>query len=141
MEVSIGDIILAVAALWAAYKAGQLSIILPVTRMIKKEIEDGTLDPSFLEDAAEPAEAAEELLRFERVSGQYYAYSANSGQFLAQGANFMTLFESIKARFPGQNFRVNKVQAELSDEEVGTMVQSIFKVFGDKDDINSKTGQ
>jgi hypothetical protein len=140
MEVSIGDIILAVAALWAAYKAGQLSIILPVTRMIKKEIEDGTLDPSFLEDDVEPADA-EELLRFERVSGQYYAYAESSGKFLAQGPNFMALFQTIKDRFPGQNFRVNKLQAELSDEEVGTMVQSIFKVFGDKDDSTSKSRQ
>ena len=135
MEFSIGDIILAVAALWAAYKAGQLSIILPVARMVRKEIEDGTLDPSFLEDNVEPAQT-EELLRFERVSGCYYAYAESSGQFLAQGRDFPSLFETIKDRFPGQNFRVNKLQTNLSDEEVGTMVQSIFKVFGDKNADN-----
>ena len=141
MELSIGDIILAVAALWAAYKAGQLSIILPVTRMIKKDIEDGKLDPSFLEDDREEQAQAEELLRFERVSGSYFAYAESSGQFLAQGPDFLTVFETIKARFPGQNFRVNKLQTDLSEEEVGCMVQSIFKVFGDKNDNNNKARQ
>jgi hypothetical protein len=136
MDFSIGDIILAVAALWLAYKAGQLSIILPVTRLIKKEIDNGTLDADFLDDDADDITVNEELLRFERVSGCYYAYAESSGQFLAQGQDFLSLFESIKDRFPGQNFRVNKQQTELSDEEVGSMVQSIFTVFGDKNADN-----
>ena len=137
MEFSIGDIVLAVAALWAAYRVGQLSIILPLARMVKEEIKDGTLPANFLED---DGEELEEVLRFERVGAQYFAYADSTGKFLAQGTDFLTVFQSIKDRFPGQSFRVSRKQEGFSDEEVGSMVQSIFQVFGDKD-ADSKVRQ
>jgi hypothetical protein len=138
MEFSIGDIVLAMAALWAAYRVGQLSIILPLARMVKEEIEDGTLPANFLDDTSE--ETAEEVLRFERVGAQYFAYADSTGKFLAQGTDFLTVFQSIKDRFPGQSFRVSRKQDGFSEEEVGSMVQSIFQVFGDKD-ADSKVRQ
>jgi hypothetical protein len=134
MDFNIGDIILAVAALWAAYRAGQLSVILPLARIVKEEIEDGTLPANFLDDLSE--ETSEEVLRLERVDAQYFAYADSSGKFLAQGQDFLSVFQSIKDRFPGQRFRVNRTQTGFSEEEVGSMVQSIFKVFGDKDADN-----
>jgi hypothetical protein len=134
MDFDIGDIILAVVALWAAYRVGQLSVILPLARMVKEEIEDGTLPADFLDDVSE--ETAEEVLRLERVDAQYFAYADSSGKFLAQGTDFLSVFQSIKDRFPGQSFRVNRTQTGFSEEEVGSMVQSIFKVFGDKDADN-----
>jgi hypothetical protein len=133
MEVSIGDIVLAAAALWAAYRVGQLSIILPLARMVKEEIEDGTLPANFLD---EDSEQSEEVLRFERVDSQYFAYADGSGKFLAQGKDFLSVFQAIKDRCPGQSFRVSRTQAGFSDEEVSSMVQGIFQVFGDKDADN-----
>lgn len=138
MDFSIGDIILAVAALWLAYRVGQLSVILPLARLVKDEIEDGTLPADFLDDHSE--DTLEEVLRLERVDTQYFAYADSTGQFLAQGQDFPSVFQAIKDRCPGQKFRVNRTQQGFSDEEVGSMVHSIFQVFGDKN-ADSKAGQ
>ena len=136
----LGDVILAVAALWGAYRVGQLSIVLPMSRLVKEAIEDGRLDPKILEDDEQDAEL-DEVLRFERVGQQYFAYAVSTGHFLAQGPDFLSLFQTIKDRFPGKSFRVNKKQEDFTEEEVGSMIQGIFQVFGDKDDNNSKARQ
>lgn len=127
----IWDIVAGVAALYGAYKIGQLSVILPIARLVHSEVEAGRLKLDDL-DTESDTEVSETLLRFEQHSGVYYAYAEQDGQFLAQGPDFLTVFRSIKERFPGKDFRVNKIQKELSDAEVTAMIRSIFEVFGEK---------
>lgn len=82
----------------------------------------------------------ETVIDVEREQGQYYAY-ATTGEFLAQGPDFKAMFETIKCRFPGRSFRINKYNAKLTEEETGRMVSAIFETFGDKaeDQSNQKT--
>jgi hypothetical protein len=49
------------------------------------------------------------------------------------------MFETIKQRFPNMNFRVQKLNTTLTDEESQRMVTSIFEVFGDKNDKKSNS--
>lgn len=82
----------------------------------------------------------ETVIDVEREQGQYYAY-ATTGEFLAQGQDFRSMFETIKNRFPGRSFRINKYNAKLTEEETGRMVSAIFETFGDKaeDQSNQKS--
>lgn len=68
------------------------------------------------------------LLSIERVSGVYYAYGTD-GEFLAQGPDFRTMFQTIKDRFPNRDFRLNKYQPNLTEEETIKLVKSVFEVF------------
>ena len=68
------------------------------------------------------------LLNIERVSGVYYAYGTN-GEFLAQGPDFRTMFQTIKDRFPNRDFRIDKYQPNLTEDETVKLVKSVFEVF------------
>lgn len=85
-----------------------------------KEVKDSVDD--------DPIKSTETLLNVERVSNVYYAYSS-TGEFLAQGSDFRTMFQTIKDRFPNRSFRIGKYQPNLSEEEVGKLVTSVFEVF------------
>lgn len=71
----------------------------------------------------------------ERVNNVYYAYSAE-GEFLAQGNDFRSMFENIKNRFPNKSFKIGKYQPNLTEEETGKLVKSIFEVFGNDKTLN-----
>lgn len=81
----------------------------------------------------------ETVIDIDRQQGQYYAY-ASSGEFLAQGEDFKTMFERIKSRFPGRSFRINKYNAKLTDDETQRMVRAVFESFGETppDEYNQK---
>ena len=133
-------------AFYAVFKLGQWSVILPMRNLLKKvearhdiDIEKLLIDVvNDLEDIEQQTKLSERAVNVERVDGQYFAYAVD-GEFLAQGADFRTMFETIKQRFPNMNFRVQKLNTTLSDEESQRMVTSIFEVFGDKNDKKSNS--
>lgn len=134
-----GAVLIQTCVCWFFYKLGQASIIRAITRdlvnlLAEKGIElerndDGTLNVKKQESETE--------IDIERVDSQYFAYSTE-GEFVAQGNDFKGLFETMKARFPGRGFRINKNQNNLSEEELGQMIKSIFEVFGDKEQSNGQ---
>jgi len=82
----------------------------------------------------------EMILDIERVENQYFAYSGE-GQFLGQGADFTGLFESLKKQYPDQNFRINAVESNFSEDEIKQMVKDAIEVFGDKKHADNQTRQ
>lgn len=93
-------------------------------QQVKKAKESAKLDDDMKNDR-------ETVIDMEREQGQYYAY-ATTGEFLAQGQDFRAVFETIKKRFPNRSFRVNRVNAKLTEEETERMIKSIFETFGDQ---------
>ena len=139
-------VIVQVVALYAMFKLGQWSIILPMRSLIKKLEKRHNIDiekilndvANDLDEIEQQTKLSERAVNVERVGAQYFAYSGE-GEFLAQGADFRTMFETIKQRFPNMNFRVEKTYTTLTDEESQRMVASIFEVFGDKNDKKSNS--
>jgi hypothetical protein len=80
------------------------------------------------ESESDPITGDQILLNIERVSGVYYAYGTN-GEFLAQGPDFRTMFQTIKDRFPNRDFRIDKYQPNLTEDETVKLVKSVFEVF------------
>jgi len=102
-------------------------------RQIKKARSEAQLDDDM-------ANGRETVIDVEREQGQYYAYAA-TGEFLAQGQNFRDMFNTIKKRFPGRSFRINKYNPKLTEEETQKLIKSVFETFGDnaEDQSNQKT--
>ena len=128
-ELNWGMIIVQALCVWFAYKLGQVSIIHQIGRDLQEEIKKKGLRVDRDEEGNISISREETLLRLERVDSQYFAY-ANDGQFLAQGTDFRGLFETLKQRYPDKNFRIDRYQAEFTEEEAGRMIKSIFEVFG-----------
>jgi hypothetical protein len=53
---------------------------------------------------------------------------------MAQGQDFAQVFAQIKLRFPGQSFRVTPRDLELTEAEKVSLVDSLVKTFGDRND-------
>lgn len=64
----------------------------------------------------------------ERLEGIYYAY-ASDGEFLAQGPDFRTMMDTIKRRFPGRSFRINKYNPKLTEEETQRLITAVYESF------------
>lgn len=131
-EFNWGAFLVQALAFWVVYKLGQISMMTKIGKDIMKEMEKKGL--SFERDEEGNLSIRKETtpLKIERVDSQYFAYTT-AGQFMAQGTDFRGLFESIKSRYPNQNFKIEKYQSDLSEEEAGRMIKSIFEVFGDKE--------
>jgi hypothetical protein len=130
------ELVLWAAVIWAAYRVGQLSILMPIQRVLTRvAAEQGqTLDQLLMDvegSVTDPSQSKETPLVIERVDSKYYVYE-DQGQFLAQGEDFDQLFADIRDRFPNRNFRVPSTPQGFSAEEAGRMTQSIFRVFGEK---------
>ena len=93
-------------------------------QQVKKAKSEAQLEDDMANDRAT-------LIDVEREHGQYYAY-ANTGEFLAQGQNFRDMLDTIKKRFPGRSFRINKYNPKLTDEETQRLIKSVFEAFDDK---------
>lgn len=120
-------------SIWLAFRLGQASILMLLKEEVRERLRRGQSIKSAVSDTtgwAADSEQAECWFSVERHQGQYYAFAEN-GEFLAQGTDFKTLFSSIKQRFPNRNFRVQRLQTELTEEESGRMVKAIFETFGD----------
>ena len=116
----IWELVSLVALCYAAYKAGQWSVVIPIVRGIKREIDEGRL---VLE---EDEDEDERRVRIERHDNVYYAYALD-GDFLAQGKSFSELFDSFHARFPTQSFRIQK-SADLTEQERSQMIAALEKL-------------
>lgn len=121
---------------YLAFKFGQFSIL----AVLKEDVRDRLLQGqrTNVKDIVDLDEDLDDetMINIEQHQGQYYAFAV-SGEFLAQGQDFDTMFGIIKQRFPERNFRVERLQHQLSEEEVNRMVKSIFKTFGDRNEQNS----
>ena len=113
----IWELVSLVALAYACYKLGQWSVVIPIARGIQREIDAGRLT---LEDEDDEDERR---VRIERHNNQYFAYALD-GDFLAQGATFVELFERFHARFPTQSFRIQK-NTDLSDQERSQMIKAL----------------
>lgn len=134
-----GSIILQVAVCWFFYKLGQASIIRAITKDLLNSLKDKGIEVGRDEDGKltfKQEGASETVIEIEKVGAQYFAYSTE-GQFMGQGTDFKVLFQGLKSRFPEQNFRIDKQQKNLTDQEVGEMVHSIFEVFGERAQKNA----
>lgn len=136
-EINWASIIVQVLCLWFMYKLGQASIIHRIGKDLEEEMKKKGLAVDRDEDGKIFIKKEETSLKIERVDSQYFAY-ASDGQFLAQGTDFRGLFESLKQRYPGKNFRLENYQAQFTEEEAGRMVKSIFEVFGDGEKKNGE---
>jgi hypothetical protein len=114
----IWELVSLVALCYAAYKAGQWSVVIPIVRGIRREIDAGRL---VLEDDEDDLE--EMKIRLERHDSVYYAYAVDGG-FLAQGRSFNELFDSFQARYPLQSFKIQK-NTDLSDVERSQMMSAL----------------
>jgi hypothetical protein len=113
----IWELVSLVAVCYAAYKAGQWSVVIPIVRGIRREIDAGRL---VLDDDDDTDEMH---IRLERHDNVYYAYALD-GDFLAQGNSFSELFDRFHARFPLQSFNIQK-NTELTDSERHQMIQAL----------------
>lgn len=139
-ELNWGLIITQALFFWLAYKIGQISVINRLGQGLKEELEKKGIQIERDEDGNISLKKEEILLEIERIGTAYYAYS-NEGQFLAQASDFRGLMETIKKQHPGKNFRVEKYQPNLTEEETGKLIKSIFDVFGDKETNDDKRRQ
>lgn len=127
-------------SVWLAFRLGQASILMLLKEEVRERLRRGQTVKSAVAETTGWTDRAEDecLFAVERHQGQYYAFAEN-GEFLAQGPDFRTMFQTIKQRFPGRNFRVNRYNAELTEEETGKMVAAIFETFGERNEQASKT--
>jgi hypothetical protein len=140
--VDLLTLVLGIAAVWFSYKLGQASVLWPIKKILQQmaESQGKTLEQLLEEELTDQSQpkTQETRLEIERVDGRYFAY-AEGGEFLAQGQDFRGLMETMKQRFPNRDFRINKYQPQLTEEETGRLVASIFQVYGDKNDGKEPT--
>lgn len=135
-----GAFILQGVVCWFFFKLGQASIIRAISKDLLESLKQKGIEVSRDEngDIAFTKNTEETVIEIEKVGAQYFAYSTE-GQFMGQGTDFKVLFQGLKSRFPGQNFRIEKQQKNLTDQEVGEMVHTIFEVFGEKAKENARS--
>lgn len=126
------SILIQVGLCWFCYRLGQAAVIRAITRDLLEALSKKGLSVGQDENGAVHIQKDEIVLDVERVESQYFAYKDN-GEFVAQGADFKSLFATIQHRFPNQDFRINKNPDKLSEEEIGQMIKTIFEVYGDKE--------
>ena len=119
---------------WIFFRLGQAYMLKSIAKDLVDNLKSKGVEIKLDKDGELLIER-EMILVVEKVGINYYAYT-DSGEFIAQGADFEMLFTSIKTRFPDQSFKVSKDQDKLSEEEIKSMTASIFKIFGGKNDTN-----
>lgn len=147
MDLSVVEVLIWAAVFYFFYKLGQWSVLWPIKLAVRHMAERRGMDTEqFLRDElrdmvpeTDSPEPTQRRLNIERHEGHYYAYE--NGQFIAQGTDFRTLFETIKQQFPGKTFTVDQYSAGFTEEEAGRLVRSIFEVYGDKNGESTKDRQ
>lgn len=119
----ITTIVLVTVLVFVAYKVGQWSMLGEILSEVAKHKETSE------------SESGEEKIHIEKHHETYYAFGEND-RFLGQGRTFTVMLESIRDRFPGKDFRIDKNPKNLTSEEVGKLIESIFEVFGKKETKN-----
>jgi hypothetical protein len=126
------DYLFIALGLYLAFRLGQASIIALLKDEVRERmlgVESANVAVKAIIDTDEAAEHCE--FKLERVHNHYYAYAV-SGEFLAQGPDFGSLFSAIKQRFPQRTFKVNPKGAELSEAECQELIRAVVATFGDK---------
>lgn len=119
-------------AFWIAFRLGQASILALLKDEMRERILRGESVTSAVKNIIDVESEQEEcVFGVERHQNEWYAF-AESGEFLAQGRDFTSMFDRIKQRYPGRSFRINPAKLELSEQEAQTLVQAILNTFGDK---------
>jgi len=126
------DYLLIALGLYVAFRLGQASIIALLKDEMRERILNGESAKGAVNSIIDTDEAAEQCeFKLERVHNHYYAYAV-SGEFLAQGPDFGSLFSAIKQRFPQRTFKVNPRGTELSEVECQELIKAVVATFGDK---------
>lgn len=125
------DYLLIGMGFWIAFRLGQASIIVLLKDEMRERIVRGESVNSAVKSIIDVDDSKEEcVFNVERHQGHYYAFAV-SGEFLAQGPDFSTVFQQIKQRFPGRSFRVDPKSLDLSEQEAQRLVQAILTTFGE----------
>jgi hypothetical protein len=130
------DYVLIGVGFWVAFRLGQASIIVLLKDEMRERLLRGESTDSAVKQIVDTDSEDECIFGVERHQGHWYAF-AESGEFLAQGPDFKTMFAAIKSRFPGRSFRINPTKMDLTEQEAKTLVQAILTTFGDSNGKNS----
>lgn len=130
------DYVLIGIGFWVAFRLGQASIIVLLKDEMRERLLRGESTDSAVKSIVDTDSEDECIFGVERHQGHWYAF-AESGEFLAQGPDFKTMFAAIKSRFPGRSFRINPTKMDLTEQEAKTLVQAILTTFGDSNGKNS----
>lgn len=133
------DIVIQTLLFFAVFKLGQWSIIWPMRSALRKIAAKNGIDldrllrehVENLDQTPESNTSTEREMEIERVGSVYYAY-ASDGEFLAQGADFRTMFDVIKQRFPGENFRISDYRSKFTEAEADRLIASLREAFEDQ---------
>lgn len=131
------SILIQVALCWFCFRLGQASVIRVITKELLEELHKQGFGVGKDENGAMLIQKDEIVIDIERVESQYFVYK-DTGEFVAQGADFKSLFDTIKTRFPDQDFKINKNTQNLSEEELAQLMKTIFEVYGNKENTGDQ---
>lgn len=122
------------AALYLAFRLGQFSIIALLRDEIRERILRGDTPRSAVHSMVDvAADLDSTTFTVERHGDQYYAYTSQ-GEFLAQGADFGTVFAAIRLRWPDRDFRVDPRNPDFTEAEAQSLVLAMVRTFGESND-------
>lgn len=131
------SVLIQVGLCWFFYRLGQAAVIRAITKDLLEALTKQGFRVGQDEDGAMHIEKDEIVIDIERVDSQYFVYK-DTGEFVAQGADFKSLFDTIKSRFPNQDFKINKNFQNLSEEEIAQLMKTLFEVYGSKENIGDQ---
>ncbi len=131
------SVLIQVGLCWFCYRLGQASVIHTLTKELLETLHKQGLSIDQDDNGLVHIQKNEIVIDIERVESQYFVYK-DTGEFVAQGPDFKSLFDTIKSRFPDQDFRINKNTRNLSEEENAQLMKTIFEVYGNKENTDGQ---
>ena len=131
------SVLIQVGLCWFCYRLGQASVIRVLTKELLETLHKQGLSIDQDDNGLVHIQKNEIVIDIERVESQYFVYK-DTGEFVAQGPDFKSLFDTIKSRFPDQDFRINKNTRNLSEEENAQLMKTIFEVYGNKENTDGQ---
>jgi len=131
------SVLIQVGLCWFCYRLGQASVIRVLTKELLETLHKQGLSIDQDDNGVVHIQKNEIVIDIERVESQYFVYK-DTGEFVAQGPDFKSLFDTIKSRFPDQDFRINKNTRNLSEEENAQLMKTIFEVYGNKENTDGQ---
>ena len=131
------SVLIQVGLCWFCYRLGQASVIRVLTKELLETLHKQGLSIDQDDNGVVHIQKNEIVIDIERVESQYFVYK-DTGEFVAQGPDFKSLFDTIKSRFPDQDFKINKNTRNLSEEENAQLMKTIFEVYGNKENTDGQ---
>ena len=131
------SVLIQVGLCWFCYRLGQASVIRTLTKELMETLHKQGLSIDQDDNGLVHIQKNEIVIDIERVESQYFVYK-DTGEFVAQGPDFKSLFDTIKSRFPDQDFRINKNTQNLSEEELAQLMKTLFEVYGNKENTDGQ---